>query len=116
MKRHDNPQTKAKDMRQTPLRKVSKKMVKQQGIENVLKKKLGEKYGRCCHHCGSNELPRDKHEIVFRSQGGDPLDEDNCLLLARFCHDCAHGRAKGSFLSAKTLQKIVENRAAEHEH
>lgn len=29
----------------------------------------------------------DGHELVRRSQGGDPLDPDNVILVCRMCHD-----------------------------
>jgi len=32
-----------------------------------------------------------KHEIQFRSHGGNPLDIDNCKLLCGKCHSLAHG-------------------------
>ena len=31
------------------------------------------------------------HERVRRSQGGDPADPDNCVLLCPRCHLAAHG-------------------------
>jgi len=32
-----------------------------------------------------------QHEIIFRSQGGDPNDPDNVLLLCGKCHAQKHG-------------------------
>jgi len=31
------------------------------------------------------------HEHLHRSQGGDPTDPDNCILLCGVCHMRAHG-------------------------
>lgn len=48
--------------------------------------------GRCekCHN-PADWRGLSKHEIKFRSQGGDPTDPDNCLLLCGRCHSVKHG-------------------------
>jgi hypothetical protein len=35
--------------------------------------------------------PLDVHEPGHRSQGADPTDPDQCVALARGCHDWVHG-------------------------
>lgn len=32
----------------------------------------------------------DKHEIIFRSKGGNPLDPNNCIMVCRDCHNDKH--------------------------
>lgn len=56
-----------------------------------LRADLEQTRGRRCqaqwklpHVCGG---PLDLHEVVRRSQGGDPLDPGNVLLLCRVAHD-----------------------------
>lgn len=78
-------------MKQTVIRKVSKKMAIQKRKESKLKKELTEQCGGLCQECG-RFAPLDKHEKIFRGQCGDPLDPDNCLMLCRFCHDKKHGK------------------------
>lgn len=74
------------------MRTVSVKMAKQKVEERKLKQELLIRcQGRC--ECGCNRYPTDwpyfldKHEIVFRSHGGDPLDSRNCVILRRDCHE-----------------------------
>jgi 5-methylcytosine-specific restriction endonuclease McrA len=79
-------------MKKTPLKHISTKKQKQVVEERKLKKQLLERcQGKC--ECGCNRYPTeypfvlDKHEIIFRSHGGDPLDPENCVILRRDCHD-----------------------------
>lgn len=78
-------------MKKTPLKKVSDKRKKQLLLENELKKKLFKKQnGICACGCGkkleTDYFGWDKHEIISRAQGGDPLDEKNCVVIRRQCH------------------------------
>lgn len=83
-------------MKRTRLKPRSAKMKKQLLAENELKRKLYIKQGGICG-CGckrkleTDYFGWDKHEIIKRSQGGDPLDEKNCVLLRRQCHMKAEG-------------------------
>jgi len=46
-----------------------------------------------CEACGKRPDWRGlvKHELVHRSQGGDPLDPDNCQMRCGSCHSAVHG-------------------------
>ncbi len=70
------------------MRAVSAKMTAQKRKENLLSIKMLTKCGGLCMICGRwpDGYGLSKHEITFRSHGGDPLDEANCLLLCRECH------------------------------
>lgn len=76
-------------MRRSRINPISVKRKKQQLVENELKRKLYIKQDGKCKKCGrALELHWagwHKHEIVFRSQGGDPLDPNNCVLLHNVC-------------------------------
>lgn len=79
-------------MRRKPLRKISVKKAAQLKAEKLLTGRLIIKQKGRCADC--NKLlgwGSAKHEIKFRSQGGDPTDETNCVLLCLKCHGKAHG-------------------------
>ena len=82
-------------MKRTRINPISAKRKKQLLAENELKRKLYIKQDGICG-CGCNRKLEtdyfgwDKHELVKRSQGGDPLDENNCILLRRQCHMKEH--------------------------
>ncbi len=71
------------------MKRISDKRRRQLALERELKVKLMERCHGRCEKC--RKLPDfrglDKHEIVRRSQGGDPLDPKNCLMLCRPCHN-----------------------------
>lgn len=74
------------------MKRISNKKAKQFAEERKLKcimiaKADGDVYHRRakCAMCGQYGLV-DKHEIIPRSLGGDPLDEANCVLLCRLHH------------------------------
>ena len=94
-------------MKRTAINKISKKKQRIMRQERLLELELCEKYGYCCHYCGKTEVIV-KHEIAFRSNGGDPTDPDNCIILCRDCHNKAHRR--GGYISPEELQKVVEKR------
>ena len=79
-------------MRRTPINPISQKRKKQLLLENELKKKLYKLQGGLCADCGKKADWRgwQKHEVVFRSQGGDPTNETNCRLICAKCHSLAH--------------------------
>lgn len=60
--------------------------------ERELKQKLLKRCGGRCENCGN--LPDfrglSKHEKKFRSKGGDPLDENNTILVCGKCHAKFH--------------------------
>ena len=80
-------------MKHTPLKKVSNKMAKQKRQERQLKTQLFERCKGLCEDCGQPPDFRglSKHEIVYRSRGGNPLDPDNCKMLCGTCHSKRHG-------------------------
>ena len=99
----------------TPLKSMSKKMVKQKRQENKLSLKLAELSGNRCEICGK---PADfrglhKHEIIRRGQQGNELDPLNTLLLGMCCHDHRKYPKSGTPLSIEeqtTLaKKLHEN-------
>ena len=75
------------------MRQVSLKMAAQKKKEKALTLTLLERCHGLCESCG--RLPDwrglSKHEKVFRSQGGDPLDPDNVEILCARCHSRKHG-------------------------
>jgi len=75
------------------MRQVSKKRAKVMYGERKLRRELLERSGGFCEIC--HELPDFrglmKHEKLHRSQGGDPTDKDNCLMLCGKCHSKQHG-------------------------
>lgn len=82
-------------MKQDRLNPISAKRKKQLLLENELKRLLYKKQGGLCAKCKRkldwHWAGWDKHEIKSRSQGGDPLDPNNCELVCRLCHIEAGG-------------------------
>ena len=75
------------------MKRISDKMAAQKVKERELSQKLLERCQGLCEDCGRAPDWRNlsKHEIVFRSRGGGPLDESNCLMLCGKCHSKRHG-------------------------
>ena len=75
------------------MRQVSKKRAKVLRKERKLTQELLIRCGGLCEMCGN--LPDfrglSKHEKIKRSQGGDPTNRDNCLMLCGKCHSGCHG-------------------------
>jgi len=75
------------------MRRVTRKRQYQLAQEKALTQQLLIRSNGQCEKC--HEWPDwrglSKHEIRHRSQGGDPLDPGNCLLLCGKCHSGAHG-------------------------
>src|SRR3990167_3363637 len=89
------------DAQAARLRRISKKMAVQKRAEAELKKRMVEKarpWETCvfvrCAMCGYLYTWLAKHEIKPRSLGGDSLDEGNCVLLCRNCHDIEKNPAR----------------------
>lgn len=80
------------------MKRISTKKAIQLEQERILKKRMVEKgHGignraicALCNRYGYVE----KHEILPRSLGGDPLDESNCVILCRPCHIAEKDPAK----------------------
>jgi predicted HNH restriction endonuclease len=85
-------------MKKSRINPISKKKQIEKGIEAELRAKLLAEHGNVCMECGKSpfEFPfrLEKHEIKFRSQGGDPTDPSNCLMLCQRCHQDIHLRRK----------------------
>ena len=75
------------------MRQISKKRARVLYREKKLIQELLVRCGGFCEMC--NELPDwrglRKHEKIHRSQGGDPLDPNNCLMACGRCHSGEHG-------------------------
>ena len=75
-----------------PLRKVSDKKRKQMSGERRLTGLLIIKQKGMCAGCGCKlGWGAAKHEVKFRSHGGDPTDLNNTELLCLVCHGKKHG-------------------------
>ena len=80
-------------MKFTPLKKISHKRRKQLIQEAMLTARLLTRQGGKCYDCGTNKPDFrgwQKHELIFRSHGGDPQDESNCIVLCAKCHSARH--------------------------
>jgi len=82
-------------MKRKKIKPISEKRKAQIVKEKELSLLLYEKQkGLCGCGCGKrlldDWLPPSKHEIRKRSQGGDPTDIKNCVLLRGECHIKAH--------------------------
>lgn len=80
-------------MKQTPIRKVSKRMARQRRLERALIQRLLVRCKGLCERCGQWPDFRGlgKHEELSRARGGDPLDPENCEMRCGRCHSEAHG-------------------------
>ena len=79
-------------MKKSPLKQISNKRAKQLREEKKLTMRLYIKQkGLCLCGASLDTWRSSKHEIVKRSAGGDPTDEDNCVLLCGRCHSREHG-------------------------
>jgi len=79
-------------MKHPPINKISKKRARQLVKEGKLKIKLIARSEGICEHCGkwSGSWGLAKHELIYRSKGGDPTDEENCEMWCIECHDKEH--------------------------
>jgi 5-methylcytosine-specific restriction endonuclease McrA len=61
-----------------------------------------------CQYCGSNQLIDPPHHIELKRMGGSSRpevhSEDNAITLCRVCHDKAHHRIKGQYISPEELR------------
>lgn len=72
-------------MKRTPLRRISSKRAKQQR-ERIANLRAIDADQAVCERCRF-ERATDAHELLRRSQGGDPTDMSGIKLLCRTCHD-----------------------------
>lgn len=83
-------------MKRTRINPISDKRRQQILQEKALAYQLFGKQHGLCGECGKSlDWRAAKHEIVFRSRGGSPIDEENCVLLCGVCHSKAHGIEEG---------------------
>jgi len=79
-------------MNKVSMKRVSAKASRRRRQERLLSMGLVLRAGGRCESCG--EWPDwrglSKHEKIKRSQGGDPLDPANCVMLCGRCHSAAH--------------------------
>lgn len=75
-----------------PINKIRPEMRKQKLSEKELRQILLERCKGLCENCHNPPDFRglSKHEIRFRSRGGNPLDPENCLMLCGKCHNDKH--------------------------
>lgn len=72
-------------MKRSPIRRISTKRAKQQR-ERVNHLRAVGADEAVCERCRF-ERATDAHELLRRSQGGDPTDLSGIRLLCRTCHD-----------------------------
>lgn len=75
------------------MRPVSRKRAKVLYKEKKLTNELMKRCGGLCEICGNLPDWRGlaKHERIKRSQGGDPTERNNCLMVCGKCHARCHG-------------------------
>lgn len=79
-------------MKRSGIIKISPKKRAQLRDEKELTALLFEKQSGLCADCGGQlGWGSAKHEVIFRSRGGSPTDESNCILLCLKCHNLRHG-------------------------
>ena len=75
------------------MKRISAKKQAQLKVEKELTARLLEKQSGLCGDCNrALSWGSAKHELIFRSQGGSPILEDNCVLLCLYCHGARHGQ------------------------
>jgi hypothetical protein len=104
------PKEKSKGLKRTPLKHMSKKMIKQRKSEDKLSLKLAELSGNCCEICKVFKpvFGLHKHEIIKRSHQGNEVDPMNCLLLCNSCHNHRKYPKSGTPLSIEEQQALAK--------
>jgi len=78
-------------MKRSKINPMSDKKRAELRLEKKLTAELYRKQNGLCGDCGCNlGWGSAKHEIIFRSHGGSPTDEANCILLCLVCHNLRH--------------------------
>lgn len=95
--RRDGPGARKFAASRSTLKPRSAKKINQSNAEAAFKRQLIMDRGPQCEAAAIHaEIgvpcfgPVDKHEIVTRARGGDPLDPANVVLVCRSIHDWAH--------------------------
>ncbi len=103
-------------MKQTPIASVSKTKARQKRVEVELTQDLLEQCNGLCEVCGQAPDWRGlaKHEIRFRSRGGDPTDPLNCIMACGMCHDHRNYPSSGTPLSIEEQLNIARQRYDDH--
>lgn len=88
---------------------MDKQLVKERELKNQLMLHSGSR----CELPGCNNQATDKHEIIERSQCGDPTNPFNCVLLCRLHHQIQTDRLVGyindeAFLKWLILRRIKQ--------
>lgn len=95
-------------MKRASIKRISKKKQRELYHERLLELELLNNCGFICEYCLRANVMLKKHEIIFRSKGGSPVDKSNCIMLCIVCHQKAHRR--GGYISAEELQEVVKRR------
>jgi 5-methylcytosine-specific restriction endonuclease McrA len=84
---------KSKLKRKRPIRVITERKQQEMQAEAVVRRLLYIKQKGKCALCGGDVDWRgyQKHERKKRSQGGDPTDINNCVLICGRCHSLEHG-------------------------
>ena len=65
----------------------------------------------CCEYCGSTNI-LDVHHVRSKGMGGSSNPAihhpDNLITLCRYCHDAAHRKIKGYYISPDELKRAKE--------
>ncbi len=103
-------------MKQTEIRQVSNKMARQKRLEVELTQDLLEQCDGLCEVCrqGPDWRGLAKHEVRFRSRGGDPTDPLNCIMACGICHDHRKYPSSGTPLTAEEQFEIARQRYDDH--
>ncbi len=99
-------------MKQTPIRRVSKKMAQQKRDEQKLTQQLVRLCGGLCECCGKAPDWRGlgKHEPIFRSRGGNACDPLNTIMACGDCHNHVKYPVTGTPLSTERQLEIAAAR------
>ncbi len=99
-------------MKQTQIKSVSKKRAAGKRLEVKLTQRLLDHTGGICEICDKppGYFGLAKHEILFRSRGGDPNDPLNTLLLCGDCHNHTQYPKTGTPISTEAQIEIARER------
>lgn len=75
-------------MRRQSKRRRAEQPARARCVRITRKRAKGWCQADCCDDCAY--LGSDAHELLPRSQGGDPLNPDGCIWVCRPCHDWIH--------------------------
>ncbi len=103
-------------MKQVPIASVSRAKARQKRVEVELIQDLLEQCNGLCEVCrhGPDWRGLAKHEIRFRSRGGDPTDPLNCIMACGICHDHRKYPVTGTPLTTEEQLEIARQRYDDH--